>query len=76
MRTGIACLDTGTHHNILTAGTYVRTIQERNGLMIACLKDPALANEWLKTEKIKGADDAIGKSSYAVYLWNLLWRLD
>jgi len=72
MGRGIAWLDTGTPGSLLEAASFVQTIQERQGMQIACLEEIAWKNGWVGTGGVKSAADAMGKSSYADYLRSLL----
>jgi len=69
---GIAWLDTGTPGSLLEAASFVQTIQERQGMQIACLEEIAWQNGWIGTNELKSAADAMGKSSYGDYLRGLL----
>ncbi|MBF0619570.1 MAG: glucose-1-phosphate thymidylyltransferase RfbA [Candidatus Omnitrophica bacterium] len=72
MGRGIAWLDTGTHRSLLEASTFVQTIQDRQGLMVACPEEIAWSNGWIDRKDVKCLAEGMGKSSYAAYLWNLL----
>lgn len=50
---GFAWLDTGTHDSLLDAGTFVETIEKRQGFKIACLEEIAYNQKWLTKEQIK-----------------------
>jgi glucose-1-phosphate thymidylyltransferase len=71
---GTAWLDTGTHDSLLEAAHFVQTIQKRQGLRIACLEEIALQKGWLSLEKLTSSTAAIGKSSYAEYLKEIIER--
>ena len=49
---GFAWLDTGTHHSLLQASQYIQTIEENQGIKIACLEEIALRKGFINTEKI------------------------
>jgi glucose-1-phosphate thymidylyltransferase len=68
---GTAWLDTGTHDSLMEAGDFVRAIQLRQGLKIACLEEIALRNGWMDREGILERARLHGKSSYADYLYQL-----
>jgi len=68
---GIAWFDTGTHQSLLQASSFVETIEERQGYMIACLEEIALQNGWVPKEKVHETAKMYGKSSYADYLKQL-----
>jgi glucose-1-phosphate thymidylyltransferase len=65
---GTAWLDTGTHASLLQASNFVETIQERQGLKIACLEEIAYQKGYLSREQLVSLGKAMGKSSYGEYL--------
>jgi glucose-1-phosphate thymidylyltransferase len=65
---GTAWLDTGTHDNLINAADYVRVIQNRQGLKIACLEEIAYNKGWITAEQLMQRAEACGKSSYGDYL--------
>jgi glucose-1-phosphate thymidylyltransferase len=69
---GMAWLDTGTHDSLLEAGDFVRTIQNRQGLKIACLEEIALLKGWIDRTQLAQLIEGLGKTSYAAYLRTLL----
>jgi glucose-1-phosphate thymidylyltransferase len=69
---GLAWLDTGTHDSLLEAADFVRAIQNRQGLKIACIEEIALVKGWITQEQLRGLIDDLGKTSYADYLRALL----
>jgi len=68
---GIAWLDTGTHESLLQAQTFVETIQQRQGLQIACLEEIAFHKGWLAREDLARLGHEMGKSTYGHYLLRL-----
>ncbi len=72
---GTAWLDTGTHEALLEAGDFVRAIQSRQGLRIACLEEIAFSNGWLSAEELCAAAAAYGKSTYGAYLRSIVERI-
>jgi len=68
MGRGTAWLDTGSHNNLASATDFVKVIERRQGLKIACLEEIALYKRWMSTEGIEKAVIAHGSSSYGLYL--------
>ncbi len=65
---GFAWLDTGTHESLHEASSFVQTIQNVQGLKVACLEEIALRNGWLsKEEAIKNALP-MKKNDYGQYI--------
>ena len=69
---GLAWLDTGTHDSLLEAADFVRVIQNRQGLKIACIEEIALLKGWITPDQLRGLIQDLGKTSYADYLRALL----
>jgi glucose-1-phosphate thymidylyltransferase len=65
---GIAWLDTGTHASLLQAADFVETIQERQGLKIACLEEIAFRNGYITRKELQRTGEAMEKSTYGEYL--------
>ena len=71
---GTAWLDTGTHDSLLEAAEFVRTIQHRQGLRIACLEEIGLEKGFLSEEQFAKSAERLGKSTYGGYLRSVLER--
>lgn len=69
---GMAWLDTGTHDALLEAANFVKTIQSRQGVMVACLEEIAYRNGWIDKEKVLELAKPLMKSKYGEYLVNLV----
>lgn len=69
---GMAWLDTGTHDALLEAANFVKTIQSRQGVMVACLEEIAYRNGWISKEKVLELAKPLMKSKYGEYLINLV----
>ena len=65
---GNAWLDTGTHDSLHEASAYVRTIEKRQGIKIACPEEIALECGCLDAEQVLARAAALGKTDYATYL--------
>ena len=69
---GFAWLDTGTHDSLLEAADFVRAIQHRQGLQIACIEEIAFTQKWIDAAQLQELISGLGKTSYAQYLKRLL----
>ena len=65
---GFAWLDTGTHDSLMDAGQFVQTVENRQGLKVACLEEIAFNNGWLSKESLLKQADGLKKTSYGEYL--------
>jgi glucose-1-phosphate thymidylyltransferase len=68
---GIAWLDTGTYGSLLEASNYVETIQNRQGLQIACLEEIAYRQGFITAEKLREHGEKMKKNAYGKYLINV-----
>ncbi len=68
---GFAWLDTGTHDSLHEASAFVRTLEHRQGIKIACPEEIAFAAGWLDEEALLARAAAMGKTGYARYLEQL-----
>ena len=69
---GFAWLDTGTHESLMQAGNYIQTIEERQGLKIACLEEIAFQQQWITADQLQQQGEMLSKNSYGQYLLGLL----
>ena len=69
---GSAWLDTGTFESLLQAGQFVQTIEDRQGLKIACPEEIAWRNGWIDAAAMQQLGDAMKKNGYGQYLLDLL----
>jgi glucose-1-phosphate thymidylyltransferase len=65
---GFAWLDTGTHESLHDAGSFVRTIEKRQGLKVMCLEEIALELGYLSADDLRRRANFLGKTEYAAYL--------
>ncbi len=72
---GFAWLDTGTHEALQQASLYVKTIQERQGIRVACLEEIAYQMGFITKAALQQQAQALSKSEYGQYLHELLSRL-
>jgi glucose-1-phosphate thymidylyltransferase len=69
---GIAWLDTGTHDSLLEAGTFIHTIEKRQGLKVACPEEIAFRLGYIDATQLSALASKIKKSTYGQYLLRLL----
>jgi glucose-1-phosphate thymidylyltransferase len=69
---GTAWLDTGTVTSLLDAANFIRVLEERQGLKIACVEEIAWRKGWLDDEQLLALAKPLAKSGYGLYLQNLL----
>lgn len=69
---GFAWLDTGTHESLHEAASFVRTIENVQGLQVACLEEIAWCNGWLSSEQIEKLAKPMEKNEYGQYLLRLI----
>ena len=74
MGRGTAWLDTGSHENLASATDFVRVIERRQGLKIACLEEISHYKGWMTPEDLERAILAHGSSSYGKYLKTILQK--
>ena len=69
---GMAWLDTGTFDSLHQAGSFIRTIEKRQGLMIGSPTEVAWRNNWISTKQVENTIEKFSKSGYGTYLKELL----
>lgn len=69
---GFAWLDTGTHESLISAATFVQTIEQRQGYKIACIEEIAYNNGWINANQVKEMANLMKKNDYGAYLEGLL----
>lgn len=72
MGRGMAWLDTGTYDGLLDAANFVKVIQSRQNVMVACPEEIAYTKGWISKEKLKELATPLLKSDYGKYLLNLI----
>lgn len=68
---GFAWLDTGTHDGLANASDFVKTIQKRTGLYIACLEEIAYNNQWISKTQLVELGKIYEKTEYGRYILDL-----
>jgi glucose-1-phosphate thymidylyltransferase len=69
---GVAWLDTGTHESLRQAENFIQTIEERQGLKIACLEEIAYNKGYITAEQVENLARPLMKNDYGKYLMNML----
>ncbi|MFN8767889.1 MAG: glucose-1-phosphate thymidylyltransferase RfbA [Lysobacteraceae bacterium] len=72
MGRGYAWLDTGTHESLLQAGNFIETIEQRQGLRVACPEEIAYFNRWIDASQLEALAAPLAKNGYGQYLLSLL----
>ena len=68
---GYAWLDTGTHEALADATEFVKVVEKRTGLKVACVEEIALRMQFIGKAEFNATIEGLGKSSYAAYLKNI-----
>jgi len=68
MGRGYAWLDTGTHESLLEASNFIQTIENRQGLKVACLEEIAYEMGYIKKEQLLALAQPLKKNQYGQYL--------
>lgn len=72
MGRGYAWLDTGTHESLLEAGQFIATLENRQGLKVACPEEIAYRQGWIDGAQLEKMADALAKGGYGKYLRRVL----
>ncbi len=69
---GIAWLDTGTHDSLIDAGNFIKVVEDRQGLKIACLEEIAYRMGYVGLEEVRQIAEPLSKNGYGQYLLHLI----
>ena len=69
---GFAWLDTGTHDSLIEAGEFVRTVQKRQGVQVACLEEIAFEQGFINAAQLKARGELFAKTAYGQYILRLV----
>jgi glucose-1-phosphate thymidylyltransferase len=69
---GIAWLDTGTHESLMQASGFIETIENREGLKVACIEEIAYAMGYIDAGQVEKLAKPLSKNGYGQYLLSLL----
>ena len=69
---GFAWLDTGTHDSLIEAGEFVRTVQKRQGVQVACLEEIAYEQGFITAAQLKARGELFAKTAYGQYILRLV----
>lgn len=72
MGRGYAWLDTGTHDSLLEAAQFIATLQQRQGLKVACPEEIAYRQKWIDAAQLEKLGQALVKNGYGQYLLQVL----
>jgi glucose-1-phosphate thymidylyltransferase len=65
---GFAWLDTGTHDSLIQAGSFVQTVEKRQGFKVACLEEIAYHSGWITEQQLRQQGEELKKTGYGQYL--------
>lgn len=68
LQRGFAWLDTGTHESLSQASNYIESVENRQGLKVACLEEIAYNNKWISKEKLLSIGESMKNNEYGKYL--------
>jgi len=69
---GVAWLDTGTHRSLLEAGTFIETLESRQGLKVGCIEEIAFTKGFITKDEFENLIESYPKNDYTEYLISIL----
>ena len=69
-------MDTGTHESLSQASVFIQTIEDRQGLKVACLEEIGFDQGWLSGAELQKRAELLSKTSYGDYLLDVLRDVD
>ena len=72
MRRGYAWLDTGTHESLLDASQFIATLENRQGLKVACPEEISYRQKWIDAKQLESLAQPLAKNGYGQYLLRIL----
>ncbi len=69
---GAAWLDTGTHESLLDAANFIKVVEDRQGLKIACLEEIAYRLGYITAEQVRKIAEPLANNGYGQYLLHLM----
>jgi len=69
---GSAWLDTGTHDSLLSAASFIETVEQRQGLKVACPEEVAYRMKYITSEEVLKLAEPLKKNTYGQYLLNMI----
>lgn len=76
MGRGYAWLDTGTPSSLVEAAEFVKSLEQRQGLLIACLEEIAYSNGWVDSGQLREQGERLKKSAYGQYVLSVCDRME
>lgn len=72
MGRGYAWLDTGTHHSLIEASNFIKTIEDRQGLKVSCPEEIAYRKGFIDAAQVKKLAEPLAKNDYGKYLLKMI----
>mgnify|MGYP003588395534 FL=1 len=69
---GLDWLDTGTHKSLIQASNFIQTIEERQGLKVACIEEIAYTKKYIDASQLEKLAEPLMKNGYGKYLMDIL----